>query len=63
MNVEDIIRGIIEGILLKTGDIVLIGSPGLVKKGTVVTLIIIKAVMRKVKKKSKGGDHASRGKD
>jgi hypothetical protein len=38
---EFIIRGIIDGVLLKLGDIILVSSPGLFKKGIVVTLLLL----------------------
>lgn len=45
------VRGIVEGVLLKLGDILLVTSPATLKKGGLVALIII----RKMNKKKTGG--------
>ena len=57
MDPEVYAKVVIEGVLMKLGDVILMHSPSAVKKGFVVVVVLLRRRFKKKKRKEKRDDH------
>ena len=60
LGAEYVLKSIVEGALMKLGDVILVHSPSLVKEGTVVAIILIRKKLQN-KKKEKPSERILQG--